>query len=74
MKMQDTLLTADERRRNTHGPHLLFEYTEKSQGTYNSPLVGHFPNIIDHHAQYVVCKWIVLDLGGPRTLTHVYFV
>lgn len=43
-------LLPDEKRRNRHGPHLLYEYTPQSLGIYQSPQVNVFPDIMNSHA------------------------
>ncbi len=46
-------MTNEEKERNTHGPHLVYQWTEENLGTYVSPIPGHFPDIFNHHAGYV---------------------
>ncbi|KAK7867257.1 hypothetical protein R5R35_000245 [Gryllus longicercus] len=43
-----TLLTPDEQKRNSHGPALVYEYTEDDLGYYAAP--EYFPPISHHHA------------------------
>ncbi|XP_053379748.1 5'-3' exoribonuclease 1-like isoform X2 [Mercenaria mercenaria] len=45
------LLKDEERARNTHGPHLLFEYTPEPGDVYPSPLPDHFPDIAISHSK-----------------------
>lgn len=44
-------LMPEEKARNKHGPHLLFEYSEEELETYKSPLPDKFPDIIKNHAK-----------------------
>ncbi|GLG99705.1 5'-3' exoribonuclease 1 [Gryllus bimaculatus] len=46
-----TLLTPDEQKRNSHGPALVYEYTEDDLGHYAAP--EYFPPISHHHASVV---------------------
>jgi len=46
------LLTPDEKRRNTHGPHLMYTWTDTAGDAYPSTLAGVFPDIAINHAQY----------------------
>ncbi|XP_054164926.1 5'-3' exoribonuclease 1-like [Oppia nitens] len=54
-KSVDKKLTADEARRNRHGPHLIFTYCEQSLPPYVSPNRSIFPDIVVNHSQYVEC-------------------
>lgn len=49
-------MTDEEKTRNRHGPHLLFEWTEQSQGGYPSSIPGFFPDIVNNHAKYVTAS------------------
>lgn len=49
-------LTADEIKRNSHGPMLIYNYTSISLGLYESP--GHFPNVTKNYAQ---CERVFCD-------------
>ncbi|RWS07877.1 exoribonuclease 1-like protein [Dinothrombium tinctorium] len=44
-------LSETEKKRNKHGPHLLFTYSEENLGFYPSSLLGVFPNIVNNHAK-----------------------
>jgi 5'-3' exonuclease len=50
MRPIEAKLTDEEKGRNKHGPHLLFQYTPDTQGTFTSIL---FPDIVNHHAKLV---------------------
>ncbi|WAR13796.1 XRN1-like protein [Mya arenaria] len=45
------LLTPDEKARNSHGPHLLYEYVEEPGDPYPSILPEAFPDIAVNHAR-----------------------
>ncbi|XP_059155106.1 5'-3' exoribonuclease 1-like isoform X2 [Physella acuta] len=45
MASKDHLLTKEEKDRNQHGPHMLYQYTQENQGLYKSSLPGVFPDI-----------------------------
>lgn len=44
-------LTEEEKKRNSHGPMLVYVYTEQSLGSYPAP--SYFPPIKENHAQCV---------------------
>ena len=44
-------LNPEESARNKHGPHILFEYSEASHGTYPSSFPSVFPDIVAYHAK-----------------------
>ena len=48
MRPIEAKLTDEEKGRNKHGPHILFQYTPDIQGTFTSSL---FPDIVNHHAK-----------------------
>ncbi|GFS46963.1 5'-3' exoribonuclease 1 [Trichonephila inaurata madagascariensis] len=50
-ELADKLLTEEEKKRNSHGPHLLYTYCDKSLGPAPSFLPGHYPPIHDVHAR-----------------------
>ena len=47
-------LTQEEKGRNAHGPHYLTQHSSDTCGTYHSTLPAAFPDIVNHHAKYVV--------------------
>lgn len=47
----DNFLTDEERKRNRHGPHLLYTYCDKSSGPSPSFLPGHYPPTNDIRAR-----------------------
>lgn len=49
----DKTLNPEELKRNGHGPHLLYTYSEQSLGQCESFLPNYFPNIPSNHAKYV---------------------
>lgn len=44
-------LTDEEKKRNSHGPMLVYNYTEENLGKYTAP--SYFPPINDNHAHCV---------------------
>ena len=52
MKTRESLLTEEEKARNSHGPCLLYEYSPESSGVYPSSLPGAFPDIAVNHSRY----------------------
>ncbi|XP_067134846.1 5'-3' exoribonuclease 1 isoform X2 [Centruroides vittatus] len=44
----DKLLSKEEKNRNKHGPHLLYTYSERSQGLYKSPQPDMFSDVVNH--------------------------
>ncbi|KAI1285345.1 5'-3' exoribonuclease 1 [Halotydeus destructor] len=45
------LFSAGEKKRNTHGPHWLFTYSEDTLEPYPSTLPGTLPDIVNNHAK-----------------------
>ncbi|GIY13515.1 5'-3' exoribonuclease 1 [Caerostris darwini] len=48
-EIADKYLTEEEKKRNSHGPHLLYTYNDKSSGAQPSFLPGHYPPTNDVH-------------------------
>ena len=44
-------MTDEEKSRNSHGPHRMYEWTDQDLGTYISTLQGYFPDIHHNHAK-----------------------
>ena len=44
-------LNPEDAARNTHGPHVLFEWSEESQGVYPTSFPSVFPDIVNYHAK-----------------------
>ena len=44
-------LSEEDSSRNRHGPHILFEWADDSQGTYPTSYPGVFPDIVNYHAK-----------------------
>ncbi|XP_017777725.1 PREDICTED: 5'-3' exoribonuclease 1 [Nicrophorus vespilloides] len=53
------LLSEQEIKRNTHGPMLVFEYSQSDNGSYEAP--EYFPVIMNHHA-----SWNLLTINDIR--------
>ncbi|KAG8182018.1 hypothetical protein JTE90_013950 [Oedothorax gibbosus] len=50
-EMVNKSLTDEEKKRNSHGPHLLYTYCEKPSGPIPSFLPGHYPDLSFVHAK-----------------------
>ncbi|XP_021920765.1 5'-3' exoribonuclease 1 isoform X2 [Zootermopsis nevadensis] len=59
----EDLLTKEERRRNSHGPMLIYKYTEEDLGQYAAP--EYFPPLKSNHA--LVCKKIRDEIHVDRS-------
>ena len=44
-------MTDEEKARNCHGPHRMYEWSDEDLGTYPSVLQGYFPDIHHNHAK-----------------------
>ncbi|KAK7476098.1 hypothetical protein BaRGS_00032652 [Batillaria attramentaria] len=53
MRTREHLLTETERRRNSHGPCCMYQWSPENQGLYVSPIPGKFPDIAANHAKLV---------------------
>lgn len=51
IKSKESSLSQEEKSRNKHGPHLLYEYTPDVGDSYTSSLPGVFPDIVLNHAK-----------------------
>ena len=49
-----TKMTDEEKGRNTHGPHRMYEWTDEDLGTFPSSLPGSFPDVRHNRAKWVV--------------------
>ena len=49
-----TKMTDEEKARNCHGPHRMYEWTDEDLGTYPSSLPRAFPDVHHNRAKYVV--------------------
>ena len=79
-----TKMTDEEKARNCHGPHRMYEWTDKDLGTYPSSLPGSFPDVHHNRAKYVVdyppptklregnvFTSVCLSTGGEYLWSHV---
>ncbi|XP_077990094.1 5'-3' exoribonuclease 1-like [Glandiceps talaboti] len=67
MKPLNNLLTDEEKKRNCHGPHLLYTYDEDLTCDYPSSLPGIFPDINCSHARYEEVKLDAFRID-PKTM------
>lgn len=51
MKEVEHNLMPDEKKRNKHGPCLLYQYVPESQGIYPSTMPKRFPDIAHHYSK-----------------------
>ncbi|GFR69701.1 5'-3' exoribonuclease 1, partial [Elysia marginata] len=81
MSSREHLLSKEERLRNRHGPHLLYEYSPDNQGFYPSSLPGVFPDLninkaklteIDKHLFHIDANKLRKGLLDATRL-NVYF-
>lgn len=54
-------LTEEEKKRNSHGPMLVYSYTEDNLGVYSAP--SYFPSVKENHAHCIALS--IEDIKVP---------
>lgn len=72
-------LTAEEKKRNSHGPMLVYNHTTENLGCYSAP--SYFPSVKENHAKCVALSIndikVPIDKlvkgAHPRRATDIYY-
>ncbi|XP_057669654.1 5'-3' exoribonuclease 1 [Diorhabda carinulata] len=70
MQYYNDKLTTEERKRNTHGPMLIYTYTPKNNGPYPAPC--YFPEVAQNHTEVKTLKYDDILISKEELVKGAY--